>query len=230
MEARWQTTPTVRRAMTGRRLTGLAGAVALLGLVATAAAAPLPSLDSPELAQGPYAAMKMTLKKTILRINVAFIDVRFDKAAQARFAALASGKSWSDALGAQLAQVAIDAGHAVVQMQFNHDVSLDRWVSVVRDNLEQARSAGLISKQLEQQVSQGLPQWFGALKDRGYEKGDRLIYQVQPDALRSVVVSKDGKVYVDRLDHGADTRRVVLASYFAPDSDFREPLLKSLFH
>jgi len=203
--------------------------VPALALTAGGAAAAVPALDGPELAQGPFSSMKMTLKKTILRINVANIEVRFDKAAQARLSALASGKSYSKDLAAELAKVAIDAGHAVVQMQFNHDVSLDRWMGVVKDNLEQARSAGLISKDLEQQVGQGLPQWFSPLKDRGYEKGDRLLYEVRPDALHTAVVSKDGKVLLDRVDHEAGVRRVVLPSYFAPDSDFREPLLKSLF-
>jgi len=204
----------------------LAGALAL---AAGRARAAVPALDAPDLAQGPFSAMKMTLKKTILRINVANIDVRFDKAAQARFSTLASGKGYSKDLAAELAKVAIEAGHAVVQMQFNHDVSLDRWMGVVKDNLEQARSAGLITKELEQQVGQGLPQWFSPLKDRGYEKGDRLLYEVRPDALHTAVVSKDGKVLLDRVDHEAGVRRVVLPSYFAPDSDFREPLLKSLF-
>ena len=202
---------------------------AALTLAAGVAVAAVPSLDGPDLAQGPFSAMKMTLKKTILRINVANIDVRFDKAAQSRFSALASGKSYSKDLAGELAKAAIDAGHAVVQMQFNHDVSLDRWMGVVKDNLEQARSAGLITKELEQQVGQGLPQWFSPLKDRGYEKGDRLLYEVRPDALHTAVVSKDGKVLLDRVDHEAGVRRVVLPSYFAPDSDFREPLLKSLF-
>jgi len=189
----------------------------------------VPSLEGPDLAQGPFSSMKMTLKKTILRINVADIDVRVDKATQGRFSALASGKGYSKDLGNELAKVAIDAGHAVVQMKFNHDVSLDRWMGVVKDNLEQARSAGLITKDLEQQVGQGLPQWFSPLKDRGYEKGDRLVYEVRPDSLHTAVVSKDGKVLLDRVDHEAGVRHVVLPSYFAPDSDFREPLLKSLF-
>jgi len=225
MDARWQTN---RPQRSPRSMTGAPLLVAGLLAAATATAA-APSLDSPELAQGPFASMKMTLKKTILRINVADIDVRFDKAAQARFSAQAAGKSYSKELGQQLAQTAIDARHAVVQMKFNHDVSLDRWMGVVKDNLEQARSAGLISRELEQQVGQGLPQWFGPLKDRGYEKGDRLIYEVRPDSLHTAVVSKDGKVMLDRVDHEAGVRRVVLPSYFAPDSDFREPLLKSLF-
>ena len=228
MEARPHTNPSPLRR---RRRSAAAGLLlgGALALAAGAVAAAVPSLEAPDLAQGPYSAMKMTLKKTILRINVADIDVRVDKAVQGRFSALASGKGYSKDLAQELAKVAIDAGHAVVQMKFNHDVSLDRWMGVVKDNLEQARSAGLITKDLEQQVGQGLPQWFSPLKDRGYEKGDRLLYEVRPDSLHTAVVSKDGKVLLDRVDNEAGVRKVVLPSYFAPESDFREPLLKSLF-
>jgi hypothetical protein len=172
--------------------------------------------------------MHMILQKTILRINVATIEVRVDKQTQTRFAGLARGQTYSDGLAQQLAHVAIGAERAVVQMQFKHDVSLDRWMGVVRENLQQARTAGLIPADLEQKVSQGLPQWFAALKSRGYEKGDRLLYSVGPDSLRTVVVSTGGQVFIDRLDREQGTRRVVLASYFASGSDFREPLLRSL--
>ncbi|MBN2577125.1 MAG: hypothetical protein JXP73_21360 [Deltaproteobacteria bacterium] len=190
--------------------------------------ASLPSLESSELAQGPYAYMHMLLQKTIFRVNVATIEVRVDKPSQARLATLARGHAYSDVLAQQLADVVIGAARAVVQMRFKRDVSLKRWIGVVKENLEQARKAGLISADLEKKVGQGLPQWFAALKDRGYEKSDRLIYSVGPDSLRTVVVSAAGHVLVDRMEREQGARRVVLASYFAPGSDFREPLLRSL--
>ena len=203
--------------------------ILLLGVSLPAHPAPVPSLDAGDLAQGPYSSMHMLLKKTFLRISVANIDVRFDKPAQGRFVELARGQVYSDALAQQLAPVAISAARAVVQMQFLRDVSLDRWMGVVRDNLEQARRAGLITRELEQQVSQGLPQWFAPMRDRGYLKGDRLLYAVTPEALRTVVVSAGGQVLIDRSDTEQGVRRVVLPSYFAPGSDLREPLLRSLF-
>ena len=214
-----------------RTLIAAAGALILLGSFAGAIMADgsLPSLDSPELAQGQYAYMHMLLQKTILSINVATIEVRVDKPTQARLAGLARGQTYSEALAQQLANVAIGAERAVVQMRFKRDISLSRWMGVVRENLEQARKAGLINADLERQVGQGLPQWFAALKDRGYEKNDRLVYAVGPGSLRTVVVSAGGQVLVDRADTEQGTRRVVLASYFAYGSEFREPLLRSLF-
>ena len=192
-------------------------------------AAPLPALEGGDLGQGPYAAMHMLLQKTVLNIKVATIDVRFDKGTQGRFAQIAGGKTYAPDLGHQLALAAIDAKHAVVVMQFQRDIPLNRWIGVVKDNLEQARKAGLLTRDVEKTVGDSLAEWFGALKDRGYEKDDRLIYAVMPDSVRSVVVSKSGQVLVDRVDQGHEGRRVVLGSYFATGSEFREPLLKSMF-
>ena len=201
-------------------------AAALL-LAAPALAAAVPTLDGPNLGRGQWASMHMLLQKLVF--NVADIDARFDPQTQSRFAQLATGKAYSPDLGHQLALAAIDAKHAIVQMQFKRDIPLNRWVGVVKDNLEQARKAGLITHDVEQRVGASLPQWFGALKDRGYEKGDRLIYAVTPDAVRSVVVSTGGQVFVDRTETGHEGRRVVLGSFFATGSEFREPLLKSMF-
>lgn len=180
------------------------------------------------LAQGRFGSMHMTLQKTFLRINVATIDVRVDRRAQGRFATVARDQPYSEAMAGPLADVVIGAERAVVEMRFLRDVPLKRWIGVVADTLEQAREAGLISKETENEVKQGLPGWFAALRDRGYEKGDRLTYTIDPDSLHTVVASKDGPVLVDRVDRGANPRRVVLASYFAPKSEFREPLLRSL--
>ena len=114
-------------------------------------------------------------------------------------------------------------------MKFKRDIPLNRWIGVVKDNLEQARKAGLHHARGRAAGGRFAADWFGALKDRGYEKDDRLIYAVMPDSVRSVVVSKGGQVYVDRVDPGHEGRRVVLGSYFATGSEFREPLLKSMF-
>jgi len=207
--------------------TALGLAAVLLAPTLTAGGA-LPSLDSPELAQGPYSSMHMLLQKTVLKIDVATVDVRVDKPTQAHFAELARGQQYSYPLDAQLAAAAIAAPHAVVQMQFVRDVPLNRWIGVVRDNLELAREAGLIGRDIEQRVSNGIPQWFAPIQERGYQKGDRLIYAVSPDALRTVVLSVGGQVLLDLTEHEAGSRRVVLASYFAPKSDTRQPLIRSL--
>jgi hypothetical protein len=213
---------------TPRSFAAALGLTAVLLAPALMAGGALPSLDAPELAQGPYSSMHMLLQKTVLKIDVATVDVRVDRPTQAHFAELARGQQYSYPLDAQLASAAIAAPHAVVQMQFVRDVPLNRWIGVVRDNLELAREAGLITRDIEQKVSNAIPQWFAPLAERGYQKNDRLIYSVTPDTLRTVVVSAGGQPLLDLSDHEAGARRVVMASYFAPKSDTREPLIRSL--
>jgi len=193
------------------------------------AGAPLPSLSSTDLAHGSYSSMHMLLEKTFLNIDVLTVDVRFGKQAQGRLVQLASGKKYSPALSRQVADVAINADDALVQLRFVRDVSLDQWMDGVFDNLDQAQSARLITAKVNQRVRKRLPIAFAALRDRGYEEGDRVLYRVRPDSLRTIVVSVEGKVYVDEVDGGNEAPHVVMASYFAPESDFREPLLRSLF-
>jgi hypothetical protein len=211
-----------------RALATAAGLAALLLASALVAGGPPPSLDAPGLAQGPYSSMHMLLQKTVLKIDVATVDVRVDKPTQSRFAELARGQQYSYPLDAQLASAAIAAPRAVVQMQFVRDVPLNRWIGVVRDNLELAREAGLIPREIEQKVSNAIPRWFAPLAERGYLKNDRLIYAITPDTLRTVVVSAGGQVLLDLSDNEAGARRVVMASYFAPKSDTRELLIRSL--
>jgi hypothetical protein len=189
----------------------------------------LPSLDASDLAQGPYSSMHMLLQKTFLKIDVATIEVRVDNPTQTRLAGLAAGKPYSEALADQLAHMTVAAQRAVVQMKFKRDVSLGRWIDVVRENLEQARKAGLIDRGLEQKVGGELPSSFAVLKSRGYQKNDRLLYSVQAGKLRTVVFSASGQVLLDRDDLDPAVTKVVLASYFAAGSDFRDPLLRSLF-
>jgi hypothetical protein len=211
-------------------LAAAAGLASLLLAPAQAlTAGALPSLDSPELGQGPFSSMHMLLQKTVLKINVANVDVRFDKPTQSKLAGLAGSKPYSYELDAQLAEVAIAAPRAVVQMQFVRDIPLNRWIGVVRDNLELAREARLIGRDIEQKVSDGIPQWFAPLADRGYKKGDRVLYALTPDTLRTVVLAESGQLLLDLTEREAGSRKVVLASYFAPKSDTRESLIRSLW-
>ncbi len=204
--------------------------VLVLFLVPGAAAAePLPSSGSATWARGPYGSMHMLLEKTLLKINVLTLHVHVTRPVQRRFSALIGKNGYSEKLGERLARVMLAADDALIEQRFLRDVSLSQWLDAVFENLEQAREAGLISRELLQRVRQRLPVTFGALAKRGYERGDRILYRVGAGSVRTVVVSDKGKVYVDRTDEGKEPPHVVLATYFAPKGDFREPLLRSLF-
>lgn len=207
----------------------IAGLVTSLYVGSLMAAEPVPSLKSSEFSQLPHSSMHMLLEKTLLAVDVLTVDVRFGPEIGKRLSELASGKSYTKELGKQAADIAIKADDALVQLKFVRDVSLDQWMDGVFENLQQARDAGLISADAQSKVKAGLPGWFRALKDRGYKTGDRVLYRVHADSLRTVVVASNGDVLVDFTDNDKNAGDVVMANYFAPKSDFRDLLLQSLF-
>jgi hypothetical protein len=206
-------------------------AALIIGLYVGSASAgdPVPNLKSGEFSQEPHSSMHMLLEKTLLAVDVLTVDVKFGKEIGKRLSEIASGKEYSKELGKQAADVAIKADDALVQLKFVRDVSLDQWMDGVFENLQQARDAGLISADSQNKVKNGLPGWFAALKDRGYKVGDRVLYRVKANSLRTAVVAANGDVLVDFTDNDEKAGDVVMANYFAPKSDFRDLLLKSLF-
>ena len=203
--------------------------VAWLSVVSARSNAP-PSQSSPEWAQGPYSAMHMLLEKTVFNIDVLTVDVRVGKRVHRRFVeVIGANKQYSEPLSERLAKVALDADDALVEVGYLRDISFEQWMEGVIENLDRAEAAKLITEEVRQRVQERVPVAFAAIKERGYERGDRLLYRVRADLVRMVVVSEKGKIYVDTTDVDKDAPRVVMASYFAPKSDFRAPLLRSLF-
>jgi len=113
-------------------------------------------------------------------------------------------------------------------MRFKRDIPRNRWAGVLRDNLKQARKAGLIAADIEKRIGEELPQWLAGLKERGFEKDDRFIYSVTPDAVQIAVISKGGQALANFTEKNLGARRAVMGCFFAPKSDYREALLRSL--
>ena len=189
-----------------------------------------PSLDSPEWAKGRYSGMHMLLEKTVLKVDVLTVDVRVGKAVHRRFVeVIGKNKQYSEGLGERLAEVALGADDALVQVRYLRNITFAQWMEGVLENLERAEAAQLITPEVRRRVQTRLPVLFAALKERGYQTGDRLFYRVRGDSVRMVVVGEKGTIHLDKIDAGKEPPHVVMASYFAPKGDFREPLLRSLF-
>jgi hypothetical protein len=193
-----------------------------------ASAADLPTLDAPDLARGPYSGMHMILEKTFLNLDVAEIEVRTSPRVQAALSRAAAGKPYSEALEGQLAKVALEADHLVIQIKFLRDASFSRWLDAAQESVAKVARSGLVPADECKRVGSSLGGWFKAFENDGFHKGDRFLYEVRPGTLRTVAVTAGGKTVVDRTDRGEYSTRVLLATYFAPGTDYRTPLLKSL--
>lgn len=191
-------------------------------------ASSVPSLADPAWGTGSYSKMHMLLEKTILAIDVATIDVRVDPGTERALAKIAHGRAYSVGVEEELAKAMFAAPSAVVQAKFVREISLDQFVNAVRESLDEVHRAGLLDDALRKRVSAGLPEWFKAMKETGFREGDRVLYKINAHQLRTVVVRSNGQVVVDRTDEGADKRMILLGSYFAEGTGYREPLLRSL--
>lgn len=201
-------------------------AMMMLGAIAIQSLAPH---ATGSLAQGPYSSMHMILKRTFLQVRAAQVDVRFDKATQSALKAIAAGQPYSDALADQVAKAVMGSQEFTIQMRFLRDVGFGEFVSGTRDNVACALKSGMISESEYQRVASGTPQWFAPVQKREFKEGDQVIYSFKGGTLTTLVRSSSGAILVKRTETGPDPRRTLLASYFAPCSDFREELIHSLF-
>jgi hypothetical protein len=184
--------------------------------------------DTAPLASERYAHMQMKLEKTFLGIDAARVDVWFDQATGDRFRALAAGQRYSEQLAERIARTALEAEDVHVQVELLRSVSLGEFLDAVRDNLGHARDAGYISNVTFATAWRGTQTDFARIAKRGFKRGDRLIYRTHADSLQTTVMSGD-RVLLDVTTRDVGARRSMIASYFAPRSDFRKGLIKSLF-
>lgn len=188
-----------------------------------------PPFDTLSLGRGPYARMGMLWEKTIFQVDVLTLEVWVDEGTARRLEELARGRRYSSELADSIAEVATHARDVFARTEFKRDVSLDQFVDGVRKNLRRARDAGILSPQDYEKISQALPRWFGFLAERRIRDGDRILYRIRGDSLRTQFRSVGGEILLDQTDVGPERRLAVLGSYFVRKSEFRKGLIKSLF-
>jgi hypothetical protein len=172
----------------------------------------------------------MTLTRTFLKVKAAQVDLRFaDEDTRQALAAIASGRQYSDELAGEVARVVMGARDFRLQMRFLRDVGFGELVSATDDNLGCALKSGWIPQSEYERVARGTPVWFAPVEKRELKEGDEITYVSQGDTLRTTVRAANGDLLVDRVEQGPEPRHTLLASYFAPCSDFREELIRSLF-
>jgi hypothetical protein len=190
--------------------------------------APAGAGNASDLASGPYSRMHMLLERTFLAIDVLTVDLRFDAPTQQRFRGIVADRAYSDRLAAEVVEAALRPNHIALAIEFQRNVSLDRWIEGVRDGLDKALAAGLIQAENHRRVTGGMRQWFQGIASRGFRRGDQVRYRGAPDSLRTVLVTTGGEVLLDQTDRGEGPRVALLAGFLAPGTDFREPLVRSL--
>lgn len=211
------------------KMTLMAGALLLAMVNAPDARGQSVPGDTLDLATGPFAEMQMLLQKTIFKVDVFTLRVRFDEATATRFEMLAAGRRYSSSLADSIADAALEAVDAWAVIDYLRDVELHQYLDGVRNNMKRAVEAGLISDQDYDVISAELPTMYAPIEERKILRGDQIYYRVHGDTVRTVYQGADGEMLVDHTEIGPERRVAVIGGYFAPKSSFREKLIESLF-
>lgn len=175
-----------------------------------------------------YGHMHMKLERTWFGIDVVDVDVWFNQTTADRMRELVAGQRYSDAVAERIARTAMDAEDVHVQVEFLRNARLGEFLDAAHDNLSRARDAGYISKDTFATAWKGVQTDFKPFAKRGFKEGDKLVYRAREDSLQTKVLSGE-RVLLDITSRDFGARRSMIASYFAPRTDFRKGLTKSLF-
>ena len=189
--------------------------------------------DNAPFPQRPFSHMSALLEKTLFKVDVLTLDIRVDYQTATRLAAYimaegAEDASYSDDLADAVGRTVLTASNAWIRMEFLRSVSQKQFLDGIKDNMKTALDAGLIDAEYYEDTLVKLPEWYDFLEDRRIQKGDAMVYHVHGDTLDSTYHGTDGDVLLDMTRKNPKSRYGVLGSYFAPKSDFRENLVRSL--
>ncbi len=185
------------------------------------------SADLPEPDALEYAYMETLLEKTIFRVDVLTLQVWVGGEVAVSLRAL-EGKGANDAMRDSVASLAVHARDAWARITFERGVSLNQFVGGIEGNMRRAVEADLLSRPIARMILDSIPLWFSVLENRGIEEGDRLLYRITGDTLRTRFITRSRETLVDQIDIGTERRLSVFGSYFAPGSEFRKGLTTSL--
>ncbi len=175
----------------------------------------------------PHSQLDTILEKTFLNVDVLRLKIRLPAQTAEKISAVIQANSDQQTFD-EIANIAGHSEAAVASIEFLRSVLLSQFLQGIQDNLIRAKKAGYISQTDYQMISNGLPQWYAFLKERGIHKGDLMFYKMTKNTLRVIYKADDGKILLDQTDTGPERRLSVLGSYFAPGSDFREGLMQSI--
>lgn len=165
---------------------------------------------------------------SILKIDAMRLQVRVDQPTAGAVEALVRGAKRSSRLEQDVARLYQAAGDATFDMEFLVGVSGATFVSNTVNAIQELGRDGTLSEAEANRFSREARDRFDFLHTTRVRSGDRLQYQVVADTVTTTYRRGETVLKVDRqVDHRA--RDVILATYFAPSSNFRRGLLDQVF-
>lgn len=165
---------------------------------------------------------------TILQIDVMRLRVQVDDATAVALAAAVRGAPRSPALEREVARQYQAAREATLDMEFLQGVSGEAFLEHTLKALRELVRDGAVTEADADTLSREVSERFAFLVAAKVRPGDRLQYQVRADTVWTTYTRGDTVLKIDR-HAGRRFRDYILATNFAPSSDFRRGLLDQVF-
>jgi len=187
-----------------------------------------PPVDTAGLAHDrPGAVMEMLYERTFFNVDVLDLTLRFGPDAASELERVLESAP-PEALEDSIALAALSATDVLVASRFLRGVSLAQFLDGLRESLDRAFDAGLISAEAHRAILMDVDVQYEPLREGGIRAGDVMWYRIKGDTLHLAFQRADGRVLVEERPVGPERRMGVLGGYLAPGSDFREGLIRSV--
>lgn len=176
----------------------------------------------------PHLEMSTLMEVTIFNIDVLTLTVRVPPETAQRLSSLVHDGSDSEVLADSVAAVMLEADLAWARQVLHRDVGLGRLLGGIRETMEKGVEAGYVTPEYFEESSRALPELFAFLEEEGASEGDEIFFEIRDGMARTLYRSVEGELLLDRSTEGSQAQRASIASFFAPDTRFREGLIESL--
>ncbi len=170
-------------------------------------------------------AMRMTKGYTFLNVKAVTVEV-FLPDDHPQFEVVRRGFE-TDEDRKRVVSTVMALENLLIGVTFLRDVSLNKYVSITEDNIDEAVKAGIVSRDEYRSVWPAFLDEMRKRTDGSFRKGGQISYRVHADHVRVLSVDAEGEPEVDFLITGEDAVRLLEGVFFARGSDFRDGLIES---
>jgi hypothetical protein len=165
---------------------------------------------------------------SIFKIDVMRIRLRVDDATASAVRSLVGSAPRSTELDRKVATRYIGAAQATVETEFKMSMSGGTFISNTTKAIQGLARDGLLEPGPAEALGRDAQTRFAFLHEAGVREGDRIRYELVADTVTTQYLRGETVLMRDR-QVGTTHRVALLASYFAPSSDFRRGLLDRAF-
>jgi len=181
------------------------------------------------LGQAPNSVHSFLFEVTFMNIDVAIVEFQLDAQTATLVTAITAEGDANDSRMDRVGDTLLAAETIAFSMDIQRDTSTGKLLKGMLLNLERAWKAELISESEHELVSERLRAIFTLHDERGIQEGDKLMYRVQPDGVRVILLGVDGEILEDSYETGLAWTKGIKGIFVGPNSKLREKLVEAVW-